>query len=498
MTFVIGRRGLLVLGLVLAAGFAVPPSAVAQALPDCDAKAGMLNIGEDPERPDAEIFHVAYTLKGADPATRPVTFVFNGGPGAASIFLHLSAIGPKTIVTGGDGSFPAVPARLEDNPDSWISFTDLVFIDPVGTGYSRMLPGPDGQPADPKPYYAVDSDVDAIAGFIRQWLTVNKRWSSPKAIAGESYAGQRIAALSRILAEHYGINLNRAVLISPAFNVPTLNESHAYDLLEPITLLPTQAAVAAHHGLSTIKNDATGHKTAEDFALTGYLTGLATLGRMNAQEQAAFYAKVGELIGLDPAVVARYRGRVPATVFAINLLGAQGKVLDNFDGTQASDNPTPEKQDDIGAAPRSINILSGVLLPPFIDYVQRDLGYVTERPYIVLSLEVSALWDRESTLGTPEDLAVALTQNTDLKALVVHGYQDLGAYYFVSRYLLEQSIRSPSARERLFFGTYPGGHMFYLRTKSRAELAKDVRGFFEAAPSASPAASGADEASARP
>ena len=199
-----------------------PLSAVAQKLPDYDAKAGMLKIGKDPERPDAEIFHVAYTLKGADPATRPVTFVFNGGPGAASIYLHLSAIGPKTIVTAGDGSFPAVPARLEDNPDSWISFTDLVFIDPVGTGYSRMLPGPDGKPGDPKPYYDVDSDVDAIAGFIRQWLTVNKRWASPKAIAGESYAGQRIAALSRVLAEHYGINLNRAVLISPEFNVPSL------------------------------------------------------------------------------------------------------------------------------------------------------------------------------------------------------------------------------------------------------------------------------------
>ena len=146
MTFLIGRRGLLALALVLGAGFAVPPGAVAQALPDYDAKAGMLNIGQNPERPDAEIFHVAYTLKGADPATRPVTFIFNGGPAAASIYLHLAAIGPKTIVTAGDGSFPPVPARLEENPDSWITFTDLVFIDPVGTGFSRMLPGPDGKP----------------------------------------------------------------------------------------------------------------------------------------------------------------------------------------------------------------------------------------------------------------------------------------------------------------------------------------------------------------
>lgn len=483
MTRLVGRSGLLMLSLALAAWLALSTGALAQTLPDYGVSAGMLNIGQDPERPDAEIFHVAYTAKGADPATRPVTFVFNGGPGAASIYLHLAAIGPKTIVTAGDGSFPAVPARLEDNPDSWLAFTDLVFIDPVGTGYSRMLPGPDGKPGDPKPYYAVDSDVNAIAGFIRQWLTVNQRWSSPKAMAGESYAGQRIAALSRVLAEQYGINLNRAVLISPALNVPTLVESSPpYDLLHAVTLLPTQAAVAAHHGLSTIKNDAAGYKTAEDYALTEYLTGLATLGRMDAEEQTAFYAEVGGLIGLDPALVALHRGRIGEAVFANNLLAAQGKVLDLYDGTQPSDNPMPEKRDDLGAVPRSLAILSGVLLPPFMDYVRNDLGYVTERPYTVLNLEASALWDRKSTLGTPEDLAVALTQNTDLKALVVHGYHDLGANYFLSRYVLEQSTRTPGARKRLFFGTYPGGHMFYLRSDSRAELAKDVRGFFKAAP----------------
>ncbi len=483
MTRSIGWRGFLVIALGLAAMFAAAPSAVAQKLPVYDAKAGMLNIGADPERPDAEIFHVAYTLKGADPAKRPVTFVFNGGPGAASIYLHISAIGPKSLVTAGDGSFPAVPARLEDNPDSWIAFTDLVFIDPVGTGYSRMLPGPDGKPGDPKPYYTADGDVDAIARFIRQWLTVNKRWASPKAVAGESYGGRRVTALSRVLAERYSINLNRAVLLSPESNVPSLVEPFPpYDLLHAMTLLPTQAAIAAHYGRSTIKNDAAGYKAAEDYALTGYLSGLATLGRMSEQEQAAFYAQVGELIGLDPALVALHRGRIGEAVFANNLLAAKGKVLDLYDGTQASDNPAPEQRDEYAIPPRSLSILSGVLLPPFMDYLQKDLGYITERPYNVLSREVGMLWDRKSTQGGPEDLAVALTQNTDLKALVLHGYHDLGANYFLSRYLLEQSVRSPDARKRLSFGTYQGGHMFYLRKESRAELAKDVRSFFETAP----------------
>ena len=479
MTRSIGRKGLLVLALALAAWFAGPPRALAQKLPAYSASAGMLSIGKDPERPDAEIFHVAYTLKGADPATRPVTFVFNGGPGGASIYLHLSAIGPKTIASAGDGSFPPVPARLRENPDSWITFTDLVFIDPVGTGYSRMLPGPDGKPGDPRPYYAVESDVHAIAGFIRQWLTVHKRWGSPKAIAGESYGGQRVAALSRILAEQYAVNLNRAILISPALNVDLADPS--YSLVAPMTLLPTQAAIAAHHGLSTIRNEPAAITEVEDYAMNGYLTGLARLGRAGAEERMAFCTKVGGLIGIDPAIVARQGGRVSEALFGASLLASRGQVIDTYDGTQASDNPRPQEQS-LGVLDRSLTVLGGVLLAPFMDYVRDDLGYLSDRPYIPLNLEVNMAWDRNSGLGGPDDLGVALAQNTDLKALVVHGYHDMKTNYLLSRYVLEQATRAPGARKRLFFKTYQGGHMFYLRTKSRAELAADVRGFFEKAP----------------
>lgn len=469
-------------GLLVAMWLLIAPAVGAPPLSGIKASAGLLKIGPDPERPDAEIFHVSYTRQGADPARRPVTFVFNGGPGASSIYLHLAALGPKVLVSPGDGRFPAVPARLQDNPDSWLAFTDLVFIDPVDTGYSRMLPGPDGKPADAKRYFEVESDVQSLAGFIRQWLTLNQRWASPKAVAGESYAGQRIAALTRVLAEQHGINLNRAVMLSPAMKVPTLDTTRAYDLLHPMTLLPTQAAVAAHHGLSSISNDAAGYRAAEAFALGDYLIGLASLGRASPEAQQAFYARVGGLIGIDPALVARHRGRVPEVVFAANLLAARGQVLDSYDGTQASDNPTPEKRDDFGAFDRSVVILPGVLLPPFIDYLQRDLGFRTPRPYLVLNLAVSMQWDRRSTLGGPEDLAVALTQNPDLQVLVAHGYHDLGANYFLSRYLLEQVVRSPSARQRLVFHTYQGGHMFYLRSQSRAALTQDVRRFFESSP----------------
>jgi carboxypeptidase C (cathepsin A) len=471
------RRALLsLLGTLMMCLAATAQPALAKALPDYKAEAAMMPIGTDPERPEAEIFHIAYTLKGADPSTRPVTFVFNGGPGGASIYLHLSAIGPMTVATAGDGSFPSSPARLTANPDSWIHFTDLVFIDPVGTGYSRTLPGPDGALRDPKPYYSVGGDLDSIALFIRQWLTKHQRWGSPKAIAGESYGGQRVAALTRLLAEQYAINLNRAILISPALNVELTDTR--YSVIQPMTLIPTQAAIASFHGLNTIGSGPEAMKRIEDYAIGEYSQGLETLGRMTPEQQQAFYAKVAGTIGIEPGVVARHRGKLSQSVFAASLLASSGKVLDTYDGTQASDNPTPESEE-LGVMDRSLTILSGALLPPFMDYVAKDLGYVTKRPYIPLSFEVNMAWDRASPLGSPDDLAVALAQNHDLKALVVHGYHDLVTNYFLTRYVLEQSVLGPEARKRLFFGNYDGGHMFYLRSASRSEFTSDVRGFFE-------------------
>jgi carboxypeptidase C (cathepsin A) len=479
MTLSTGRKWVLAFALGFAVWLSGPTGAKAQDLPAYDAKADMLAIGKDPERPDAEIFHVAYTLKDADPATRPVTFLFNGGPGAASIYLHLAAIGPKTIATAGDGSFPAVPARLETNPDSWIAFTDLVFIDPVGTGYSRMLPGPDGARRDPASYYGTENDLQAMARFMRQWLTVNNRWGSPKAIAGESYGGKRVAGLVRILAENYGINLNRAILISPDLNVDISQSS--YSILYPMSLLPTQAAIAAYHGLNDLGADPAATKAVEDYTLNEYLPGLVSLGRSTPEKRAAFFAKVGAMIGLDPKLVERNNGRVTEVLYVGSLLADKGLVLDRYDGTQATDNPTPQEPG-LGVLDRSIRILGGVLLPPFMDYVRGEFGYATDRAYVTLNQDFGGPWDYASPWGTPDDVGIALAQNTDLKVLVVHGYHDLVTNYFLSHYVLEQATRAKGARERLYFGTYPGGHMFYLRRNSRAEFAADVRSFFETPP----------------
>ena len=470
------HRPFLRLALALAATLvAFSSPALSQGAKDWTASAGLMPIGEDPERPDAEFFHVDYIKSDADPATRPVTFLVNGGPGGASIFLHIAAVGPLTITSPGDGTFPKVPAKLEPNPDSWIDFTDLVFIDPVGTGYSRMLPGPDGQPGDPSKYYSVDSDMRSIAWFIRQWLTANDRWGSPKALVGESYGGQRVSGLSRILAEAYGINLNMAILISPALH--TELPDTRYSVLGPITMFPTQAAIAAHWGLNGEPPGPEALEEFERFALNEYAGGLLRLGRADETTRTAFFDQVAGMIGLDPATVARKRGRIGDQDFVASLLQDKGLIVDRYDGTVATENPVPELPG-LNVFDRSLAVLTGVLLPPFMEMIRGDIGFKTDRNYIPLNIEANMSWDRSSSTGGPDDLATALAQNTDLRALVVHGMHDLSTPYFRTKFVLEQSLVNPEARKRLSFGVYPGGHMFYLQADSRAEFAADVRAFY--------------------
>lgn len=479
MSMIILARRLALLAAALLASVALHPTAAADGLPPFTAKAGMLNIGKDAARPDAEIFHVAYIAKGADPATRPVSFVFNGGPGAASIYLHIGALGPKVLATAGDGSFPSAPAHLTDNPDSWLAFTDLVFVDPVGTGYSRMLPDPDGRPGDPRAYYEIVGDAESFAMFIRQWLTANNRWASPKAIVGESYGGTRAAVLANTLALGYGVNLNAMILLSPEFQF-TIDDDKI-GLLHAMTLLPSQAAIASFHGLSSAGRDPASLKALETYAMSDYVSGLAGLGEASPEERRAFHEKVGALIGIDPLIVARHNGRVLESVFAAQLLATKGQVIDSYDGSQVSDNPTPESEG-MGVFARTVGVLTGVLLPPFADYVRKDLGYVTSRNYVVLNLEANSAWDRSSPFGGPADVGRAMAQNTDMKLLVANGIYDLGSNYLLPRYLLRQTITGEETRARMSFHTYDGGHMFYLRKEARAQLAAEVRRLFEDPP----------------
>lgn len=471
-----GTRGMaLGLCVAMATWAQMPP------LGKYSAKAALLPVGENPEKPTAEMFYTAYTLDGADPAKRPITFCMNGGPGAASAFLHLLAIGPMVVEMGQDGKFPATPAKLSPNPHTWLHFTDLVFIDPVETGYSRMLPGANGAPGDAGPVLETEGDLRSIAQFIHRYLTQSGRWASPKGIVGESYGGMRVAALSKMLQTDYDVTLNRAVLVSPSLKSSLPGAGSNYELVSMMAMLPSMVATAAAHGKSTVPADMAKlpqqMPAVEQYAMNEFLLGLARAGRATPAEADAFYQRLSGLMGLDAKLLARLRGRVSPLLFVKSVLREEKKVIDHYDGRQASDDPLPEQQEmqDLG---RTLANINGVLAAPFYDYVTQTLGFQNPRRYIFLNLGINRRWKSSNKFGNPEDLAYALTMNSNLKATVVHGYHDLATAYFESRYLLEQCTSNQDARQRLSFHTYVGGHMFYTNTQSREALFRDVAAFY--------------------
>ncbi|WP_424932629.1 S10 family peptidase [Amaricoccus macauensis] len=448
------------------------------------AQAAFLEIGEDPEKPNAEIFHMSYTLDGADASERPVTFVWNGGPGASSVYLHMLALGPRMIEIPGDGTLPKVPARLIDNPQTWLHFTDLVFIDPVGTGYSRALPQEEGEDADPKPFYDADRDLETFGQVIRTWLTQNERWSSPKGIAGESYGGRRVAALSLMLMEDFSINLNWATLISPALNDDIPDPDSPYGVLGAVGVLPSYAAVAAYHGeteRAVSEEPALGDflEEVEGFALGDFASGLVQLSQLSEEETAALFSRIAGMTGLPAEDVEWARGRIAFGSFITGLLEDRRLVVDPYDGTQTALPPLPGNE--VGfAIDHTLTGMSGVLSAPFLDYLGGELGVETPRTYEFLNRDVNRAFDRDTRHGGPEDVARALAINPDLKVLVVHGMHDLVTPYFKTRYALEQTVRGEDEVARLEFEDYQGGHMFYMYSDSRNAFYETARAFYSA------------------
>src|SRR5436190_13385582 len=285
------------------------------------------------EKPSAEIFSVAYVADSAD-LDRPVTFVFNGGPGASSAYLHVGAVGPQRVDFPADGTLPHMPPRLVQNDESWLAFTDLVFVDPVGTGFSRIIEkddkkkkddgdGKKGDEPDPKEYFGYKRDLESLSEFIGRWLSGNGRWGSPVFIAGESYGGYRVGRLVRVLQETAGIGLNGAILISPALEISTLIPSD-YDVLPWIDALPTMAAAAAHHGRSRVFPAGAALdevlREAETFATGDYATFLTQGASMAATERERVLTRLADLVGLSVELVTTAEGRITIRAFSRELL----------------------------------------------------------------------------------------------------------------------------------------------------------------------------------
>lgn len=446
------------------------------------------------EEASARVFTVSYTLDGSPKRRRPVAFIFNGGPGAASAYLQMGAIGPKVVAFDADGALPTPPAGLIDNPDSWLAFCDLVFVDPVGTGFSRAEApqgdkakggrdaggqggpgqgggGRDGGGGDDKRYWNVEADTRSMAEIVRLWLTRNERWESPKLLVGESYGGFRVAKLASALIDGPGIAVNGVIMISPVVDFSTIRGG---GLLASAFLLPSYAASAAADGrVSGTPEQAA--KAAETFAMNGYLTGMAGLDYRGLDPARDFFAQVAHTIGLPPDMVTRNRGAVPAGVFARELLRDKGRVLSVYDGTFAIADPDP------GAARLPFDPFLQATVPlyttAFASYARQDLGVRADAPYHLLSDRVNRdwQWPRMRQPSAVDDLQAALALQPALRVLIVHGRTDLVTPYMASRWIAAHLELPPGEGDRVMVTVHEGGHMLYTRPSSRAALAADAR-----------------------
>lgn len=454
------------------------------------------------EKPSAELFSVSYVAESSD-LDRPVTFVFNGGPGASSAYLHVGAVGPQRVDFPPDGTLPPMPPRLVRNDESWLAFTDLVFVDPVGTGFSRIIEkddkkkkddekkdagagSPGGDEPDPSEYFGYKRDLESLSEFISRWLSSNRRWGSPVLIAGESYGGYRVGRLVRILQETAGIGLNGAILISPALEFGSL-ASGDYDVLEWIDRLPTMAGAAAHHGRSRAFGGDTSlddvRRGAEAFATTDYAAFLTRGASMPADERDAVLSRLADLVGLPVELVTRAEGRIPINVFARELLRDERKVLGLYDATITATDPFPDREPFGGPDPT----LAGIA-PAYTMAINRQLrseiGVETEREYTLLSYEVNQEWKDDDKrhffvppVGATDDFRYGMALNPHVKAFITHGQFDLVTPYYASDRLRNLMRLEPAIADRVTVRHFGGGHMFYAWEASRRAFTAAISEF---------------------
>ena len=425
--------------------------------------------------PEAAVFTTAYLLDGADAASRPVCFAFNGGPGSASIWLHLGALGPKRIVVPDDGSMPAAPYAVADNPHSWFEHFDLVFIDPPHTGWSATA-SVDAR----KKMLSVDGDVEALAEVMRLWLTRHKRWGSPLYLAGESYGTTRGAALADKL-QSIGAALSGLILVSCAMDLQTLVFAPANDL--PFALfLPGFANVAQFHGLLAGrlgKSSEAARAAAEEFVQDDYVAALHAGARLSVTQRARIARWLSELTGLPRALIEEKNLRISDQTFFFEALRPRGRMVGRLDARATGPMAASRSRDwefDPG-----IEAIAAPYATAAMAYFGEQLGLDMEQRYQVLASEVNSGWNwsrgkeqGNSYACTSPDLARALRRNPQLKVLAASGRYDLGTPYSASDWSLAQLDIPADVRARVTHHYYDAGHMMYTRQADLLKLKADL------------------------
>ena len=449
---------------------------------DFTATAGSLPLVDEAGKLQAEIAYIAYTRPGENGQERPVTFAINGGPGAASAYLNIGAIGPWRLPADGPSISPSQGVALMPNDGTWLDVTDLVFIDPVGTGYSRAADG------DGKSYWNVESDSSVLAAAIARYLRSNDRMASPKFYVGESYGGFRGPLIAAKLQEDVGVGLSGMVLLSPVLDFAWLQQPRA-NPLGHVLRLPSFAAAALERSGRTPTPELM--RDAEGYATGPYLADLLK-GPNDAQAVARLTERVAALTGLDPALVRQQAGRVSTGSVQREADRTSGRVASAYDTAVTGWDPDP-------TAPHSgfddplLTALQAPLTSAMIDLYAKRLNWrVPNLRYELLNGAVNRSWGWNSGRSAPEALGQlrgVLALDGNMRVLVAHGYTDLVTPYFASKLLIDQ-IPSYGQPPRLTLAVYPGGHMFYSRADSRAAFKRDAAALFSAAVKAREAGEG--------
>jgi carboxypeptidase C (cathepsin A) len=420
------------------------------------ATAGSIHLFNEKGEPQADIAYTSYQLDGVEPRNRPVTFFFNGGPGAASAYLQLGNAGPWRLAIDGDAAISSASPDLKPNAETWLDFTDLVFVDPVGTGYSRFVATDEDVR---KRFFSIDGDVNALAVTVRRWLEKSDRLLSPKFIVGESYGGIRGPKLVRELQTQQGVGVRGLILVSPVLDFREYNGS---SILQYVASLPSMAAVAREAKGPVSRADMA---DVEAYARSDFLSDLVK-GEADAEATTRLADRVSALTGIDQAVSRRLAGRFDVSEFRREYDRRNGKVTGRYDASVSGFDPDPDSSsphfDDPSGEPLIAPLTSAV-----VELTTRTLNWRPDGSYRLLNGSVERAWDfGRGPAQSTSQLRQILALDPKLKLLVGHGLFDLATPYFGSKILLDQLPVYASA-ERVRLVVYPGGHMFYSRDAAR-------------------------------
>ncbi len=445
-----------------------------------EATAGVLVLRDEDGKPTASMFYTSYVRTDvADIRKRPITFTFNGGPGSSSVWLHMGAFGPKRVYLTDEGHAPAPPYKLVNNESTILDLTDLVFIDPVSTGYSRTAPG-----QDHKKFHGVEQDLQSVGEFIRLYTTRHGRWDSPKFLAGESYGTTRAAALVGHLQDRHGMNFNGVILVSSILNFQTARFDDGNDLPYPL-FLPTYTATAWYHKKLPAALSGDLKKTlaeVEHFAQGEYTLALMQGSKLGQAERKKIAARVARYTGLTEDYVLRSNLRIQIQRFCKELLRGQSRTVGRFDSRyQGIDR---DAAGEVMEYDPSYAAVQGPYTATLNNYLRETLRYKSDLPYEILTGRVQP-WDYSNFanryVNVSDRLRQALTKNPALRVYVANGYYDLATPYFATEYTFNHLNLDPSLAKHITMGYYEAGHMMYVQRAAHRQLKAELTKFYQEA-----------------